>query len=86
MTLKLGTKRVEPIAGRWSRDATVDGVTYRVGVTRGRPVRIAFARRGSNIGHKWDGWVMQDGRYLWSGTVPGSLGARGLLLRAGVLS
>lgn len=70
----------------WRRSATVDDVTYHVGVDRGRAVRIAFKPRGQNIGHHYNGWVMgPDGRNLWGGRVSGSIGARGLLKRAGVV-
>lgn len=70
----------------WSRTATVDGVTYRVGIQVGRAVRIAFKPRGQNIGHHYNGWVMDpDGKNIFSDRCPGSIGARGLLKRAGVV-
>ncbi len=58
MKIKLGEKRTS-LRG-WARDATLeDGRMFRVSVTKGRHRRIAFARRGENIGFDWWAAVMQ---------------------------
>lgn len=85
MSIKLGDKENRFGKG-WARHAWVDGIEYRVGVEQGKAVRIAYKPRGQNIGHQYHGWVMRDGRNLYSGQVSGSIGARGLLKRAGVVA
>lgn len=83
--MKLGPKRDDGWGG-WSRPVLVEGVTYHVRVQRGNPVRIPFKPRGENRGFIWNGTVVDaDGRYVWSGHVAGSIGARGLLRAAGVI-
>ena len=53
MTIRLDEKREHRFGG-WTRYATLDdGRRFQVCVTRGKTVRIAFARRGENIGHHW---------------------------------
>lgn len=70
----------------WCRNAVVDGVTYCVGVERGKPVRIAFKPRGQNKGWTYYGFVRNaQGKEVWGDKVNGSLGAKGLLLRAGIV-
>ena len=81
----LGLKTTQFQFGGWARSLTIDGAEYRVGVTRGKAVRIAYKPRGENIGHQWNGWVMKWGSNIWAGRVGGSLGARGLLKRADVI-
>lgn len=84
--VELGERKADGWGG-WSRAATVDGVRYRVSVTRGRAVRIPYKRRGENRGYKWNGSVYgPDARCVWSGDVGGSIGARGLLLAAGIIT
>jgi len=78
--MKYGEKKTS--AWGWSRTVTVDGVEYRVGVERGRPVRMAYSSRH---GFRWSGWVKTGGRTIWGDEIPGGIGARGLLKRAGVL-
>lgn len=70
----------------WSRNCRVDGTEYCCSVRRGKSVRIPFKPRGKNRGWHWNGSVYSDGRCLWAGRVPKSLGVRGLLIEAGVLS
>jgi len=88
MQYHLGEKKNLTAATGWIREVTLeDGRVYRVGVERGKAVRIAQKPRGENIGHKYWGFVVSasDGREVWRGDVPGTLGARGLLWRSGVL-
>lgn len=81
--ITLGEK-TETFSG-WARSATVGGKTYRVGIDRGKAVRIPYKPRGQNIGHHYRGWVMDsNGRNIFCDRVGGSLGARGLLELAGV--
>ena len=74
--------KVERFGGGWSRNCRVNGIDYSVSVTRGKSVRIPFKPRGKNRGWQWHGAVYSQGRCLWSGRVPGSIGVRGLLLEA----
>lgn len=70
----------------WSRRVLVGDVEYVVGVERGRKVRIAFKPSGQNVGWRYHGFVRDvRGREVWSERVGGTLGARGLLRRAGLL-
>jgi len=71
--------------GGWSRDCEVAGIRYQVSMRRGKSVRIAFKPRGQNRGWHWYGIVYSEGKQLWEGRVPGSLGVRGILAEAGVL-
>jgi hypothetical protein len=71
--------------GDWSRICQLDGNTYHVSVRRGRSVRIAFKPRGQNRGWHWHGSVYSNGKCLWAGRVDKSIGARGLLIQAGVI-
>jgi hypothetical protein len=75
----------ESISG-WTRTCSVDGTLYSVVVSRGKSVRIRYKPRGQNRGWQWHGSVYANGRCLWSGRIPGSLGARGILIEAGILS
>lgn len=75
----------------WSRTCELigdDGLTYRyqVSVRRGRAVRIPYKPRGKNRGWKWNGTVFENGKQIWAGPVSGSIGCRGLLIEAGVIS
>ena len=83
MKIEFTSDRLERFDG-WARRCRVGGVEYQVSVRRGKRVRIAFKPRGQNWGFHYDGTVYADGRRLWSDRVPGSIGVRGLLLRAGV--
>lgn len=70
----------------WSRRVLVGDVEYVVGVERGRKVRIAFKPSGQNVGWRYHGFVRDArGHEVWSDNVCGTLGARGLLRRAGLL-
>lgn len=81
---QLGPKRAYLLGG-WVRTATVAGTSYLVGVERGKPVRIAFKPKGQNLGYTWWGFVRTpEGKRIWEGEVGKSLGARGLLLAAGI--
>lgn len=77
-----GPKRVT-MSG-WSRTCRYCGFDYHVSVQRGKSVRIAFKPRGQNRGWHWHGSVYREGKCVWSGRVPKSLGVRGLLKEAGV--
>ena len=56
MKIKLGKKNTSYMGG-WTRYATLDnGRMFQVCVSRGKRVRIAFQRRGKNIGFHW--WAM----------------------------
>ena len=63
----------------WSRNCRVGGTEYCVSVRRGKSVRIAYKPRGKNRGWQWYGSVYSNGKCLWSGRVPGSIGVRGVL-------
>lgn len=77
--------KIEKPFGGWSRTCRVDGVNYHVSISRGKPVRIPYKPRGQNRGWKWNGSVYSEGKQIWHGDVPGSLGVRGVLIDAGVL-
>lgn len=69
----------------WSRKVTVDGVSYVVGIERGKRVQIPFKPRGT-YGYKYFGFVRNAaGKEVWSAAVGGSLGAKGLLMRASIV-
>jgi hypothetical protein len=79
--IKFTSEKRETFAG-WSRNCRLNGVDYSVSVKRGKAVRIAFKPRGKNRGWHWHGAVYSNGRCVWSGRVPGSIGVRGLLHEA----
>lgn len=71
----------------WSRKCWVaGGAEYYVSVRRGKAVRIPYKPRGQNRGWHWHGSVFCAGRRVWSDRVPGSIGVRGLLKEAGVIT
>jgi len=70
----------------WSRLCRNCGFEYHVSVQQGKRVRIAFKPRGKNIGYHWHGTVRRDGKTIWEGRVPKSIGVRGLLAHAGVIT
>lgn len=76
--------------GGWSQQVCVADRLYVVGVEPGKRVRIMYKPRGPGAyGYKWHGFVRSadDGaRVNWSDEVPGSLGVRGLLIDAGILT
>lgn len=81
--------RREALFGGWSRTLKVGDQEYCVCVTRGRSVRIPYKPRGQNRGWKWNASVYRIGTNhgrVWSGSVEKSLGCRGILLEAGVLT
>ncbi len=85
MGIKYLTERRDSLSG-WSRKVAVDGVVYWVEVRRGKAVRIPYKPRGRNIGYWWIGYVRtEQGQQVWRGLTIKSIGARGLLLDAGVL-
>lgn len=84
-TIEFISDKIEDFYG-WSRRCRVDGVEYRVSVQRGKAVRIPYKPRGKNRGWQWQGTVYSNGRCVWSDRVPGSSGARGMLIRAGVIN
>lgn len=79
----IGEKRASQ-AGGWTRDCRVAGIDYQVSVRQGKKVRIPYKPRGT-FGFQWNGSVYSGGRCLWSGAVSGTIGARGLLIEAGVI-
>jgi hypothetical protein len=82
----LNEKRTDRFGEKWTRDIGYDGVTYQCSVRRGKRVRIPYKPRGQNIGYHWFGTVYADGRKIFTGRVVKSLGCRGLLKAAGVVS
>lgn len=87
ITIKLGEKRTA-LFGSWYRTAEVGDKKFHVGVERGKKKRIAFKPRGPGAyGYEWHGFVRDErGRDIWSGRVGKSLGTRGLLRAAGLLT
>lgn len=84
--LVLGERRENAFTGTWSREITLDGRTLRVGVERGKRVRIAFKpRNNGGWGYHYYGFVRADGAEVWSGRVQGTAGVRGILVDAGLL-
>lgn len=87
-TLRFTSNRRDlPMVG-WVRSVMVAGQEYSVSIKRDKRVRIAFKPRGENWGWTYHGTVYRIGQNsgrVWEGRVPGSLGVRGLLKRAGVL-
>lgn len=83
------TSEVRPkMFGGWSRTVKVGDQEYSVSVERGRSVRIPYKPRGKNRGFKWHGHVYKistNHGWVWNGDVPGSIGCRGLLTKAGIL-
>lgn len=84
-TVKLGERLDDPHTGGWSRIAHVDGVEYRVRLSRGKRVRIAYKPRESGWGYHWTGHVFGQGKELWCDRVDKSTGAKCMLERAGLL-
>jgi hypothetical protein len=83
----LTEKTPMPFAPGWSRKVEVNGAVYFVGVRGVKQVRIPYKPRGENRGWVHEGFVNDaNGRCLFSEKVPGSLGARGLLLDAGIIT
>lgn len=88
--IEFTTEKREDGFGGWARNCRLlgdDGLTYEycVSVRRGKSVRIPYKPRGKNRGWKWNGSVYENGRCIWSGNVPGSIGVRGVLCYAGVI-
>lgn len=80
-------KRAFSYAPGWSRKVDVNGVIYWVGVEGVRRVRIPYKPRGQNIGWQYNGFVRtENGKSIKEGPVGGSIGARGLLRAAGVIT
>lgn len=94
--IKLVGKRLAstgPFAkGEWRQDVEVGGRAYRVAMRRGERVRIAFKPAGQNWGHRWVASVWRtdpregERAHVWDGEVAGSLGVRGILLEARVVT
>lgn len=84
MKYKLGPKTIKPMGGGWFRDVIfADGRVVRVGVTKGRYAAGMYGVKG----YHWHGWVQDRWTYksLLNERVPKSLGARGLLIDAGLI-
>jgi hypothetical protein len=80
--------KIENMAG-WSRRVKVGEQEYACSVRRGKSVRIRYKPRGENMGWHWYGAVYKVGSNagrVWEDRVPGSIGCRGLLIEAGVIS
>jgi hypothetical protein len=84
MPIKFTGPRVERFGEGWMRGCELNGVHYRVFVTRGKAVCIPYKPRGKNLGFKWHGEVFRDGERIFSDSVDKSIGVRGLLIMAGV--
>jgi len=80
--IKFTTPKTEHLFGGWSRNCVVNDIEYNVMMRRGKSVRIPYHKKR---GWQWHGTVYSNGRCVFSGRVPGSLGVRGLLIEAGVL-
>jgi hypothetical protein len=85
MKIQFVTDKRETMRG-WSRVARVGDQDYQVSVSRGKAVRIAYKPRGKNRGWQWQGAVYANGHCLWADRVAGSIGVRGLLMNAGVVT
>ena len=74
--------------GGWSRTVLVGEVEYSCSVRRGKSVRTPYKPRGQNRGWHWHGAVYRlgGGGRVWEGRVPGSIGCRGLLAEAGLIT
>ena len=83
--IEFTSERLDRFGGGWSRRVRVGDAEYSVIMRRGKSVRIPFKRRGQNRGWQWHGEVYQNGRVVWSGRVPGSLGCNGILEEAGII-
>jgi len=84
--LVLGERHENAFSGTWSRKVTLDGRELRVGVERGKRVRIAFKpRNNGGWGYHYYGFVRENGREIWCDRVQGSAGVRGILVDAGLL-
>lgn len=84
-SIVLGEKR-DNAGGGWRRDATVGGKRYTCSVRAVGRIRIPFKPRGT-YGIVWEGVVYDEtGRCILSERINGSLGVRGLLRLAGVIS
>lgn len=85
----IGARRPMDFGG-WSQMVCVADRLYTVGIQPGKRVRIQYKPRGKGAyGYKWNGFVrsMDDGKRVYLNfEVPGSLGVRGLLIDAGILS
>ncbi len=92
VTLKLG-KKVDGFC-KWTRKVTIynpdnsaqNGLALVVVRRRGRRVKIPYKPKGENIGYHWWGDVYDDGHCLWSGRVSKSLGVRGILRTAEIIT
>ena len=83
------SERRDNLFGGWSRTVKIGDQEYSCSVRRGKSVRIPYKPRGQNRGWHWHGAVFRIGTNsgeVWSDRVPGSIGCRGLLIEAGVLS
>lgn len=85
----IGQRRVSDWGG-WSQSVFAGDRLFVSSVRPGKRVRIPFKPRGPGAyGHQWIGRIhtIDDGaRIEWEDTVGGSIGVRGLLRHAGVLS
>lgn len=77
-------ERHETISGRYAT-VELDGKRFFCAVERGKMVRIPYKPRGSNRGHKWNGYVRDaTGKTVWSGYVSKGAGVPSLLRYAGL--
>jgi hypothetical protein len=84
MKIEFTSETQSGLFGDWSRKCRVSGRDFHCSVRRGKAVRIPYKPRGRNMGWQWHGSVYCDGKCLFSGKVPKSIGVRGLLIEAGI--
>jgi hypothetical protein len=84
MPIEFTSEKRETMGG-WACNCRVNNTEYCVSIRRGKSIRIPYKPRGQNRGWQWLGFVYSEGRCIWSGRVPSSIGVRGLLIEADVL-
>lgn len=81
-----GPWRVTGFGNRYANVTMANGMKLWVGVEHDKRVRIPYKPRGKNMGWTYHGFVRDEhAKTLWSGTVGGSIGVRGLLRYAGLI-
>jgi hypothetical protein len=83
-----GPWRVTSFGNRYASVTMEDGRKFFVGVEKDKPVRIPFKPRGQNRGWRYYGFVRESvtGTLFLSASVGGSIGVRGLLRAAGLIT
>lgn len=81
-----GPWRVTPFGNRYASVTMADGRKYHVGIERNKRVRIPYKPRGT-YGWTYVGFVRDlNAKTIMSTTVGGTIGVRGLLKLAGLLT